>query len=371
MADLHTLYAASNSLFSGRARSYFIKSGLPYQEITPNTLHYAEYVQPKAHMWMLPTVETTDGEVIRDGAAIIDHFESLAGYPASPVTPRQRVLNRLFDVIGCEGLLRPAMHYRWNFEENLELLRFHFRSLVPAGHRNAEFGDKNMDRMRQAGVGFGATPDNFELIEALYEELIDLLDQHFAEVPYLLGYKPGIADFGMIAPFYGHLGRDPAPLRLMQTKAIRLLRWTERMNRPDPDRGEFPGDETGFLPDDEVPETLKAVLRHLAIDFVPETLAAAECINEWIDAQADLSPGTPLQRGVGMASFEVRGQKFTAIAQPYRFYLLKRVQDEVAALSEDGQTSVEALLTECGMWPLISSKLQRNIGRADNFEVWE
>ncbi len=91
--------------------------------------HYNEQVLPKmGGRRSVPVIETETGEVIRDGAAIIDHYEEKSGLrPFSPSTPKQKTLSLLFDVIGAEGLLRPAMHYRWNFpEENLEFLTFIF-----------------------------------------------------------------------------------------------------------------------------------------------------------------------------------------------------------------------------------------------------
>ena len=69
-----TLYGSPLSLFTGRARSYLIKAGLGYRETTPITRSYAEDVLPKAGGRRgIPTIETAQGEVIRDGAAIIDH----------------------------------------------------------------------------------------------------------------------------------------------------------------------------------------------------------------------------------------------------------------------------------------------------------
>ena len=73
----------------------------------------------------------------------------------------------------------------------------------------------------------------------MYVAMLTKLNQHFSKYPYLLGSKPCIADFGMMAPMYGHLGGDPKPLALMQEYAVRVFRWTERMNRPEPDFGEF------------------------------------------------------------------------------------------------------------------------------------
>ena len=84
------------------------------------------------------------------------------------------------------------------------------------------------------------------------------------------------------------------------------------MNRPEPAFGDYIVEgrelfEDQFLADDEVPATLVAALRQLAIDFVPETLAACELINRWLETQSDLAAGTPIERGVGLAEFEVEG----------------------------------------------------------------
>ena len=87
-----------------------------------------------------------------------------------------------------------------------------------------------------------------------------------------------------------------------------------------------------MLAGDVIPDTLVAVMKVLAEDFVPETLAAAKCINEWLASQDKLEAGSEVQRGVGFGEFEVRGVAVKALAQPYRFYLLGRVQRAVRLL---------------------------------------
>ena len=370
-----TLYGGPASFYTGRARSYLIKAGLAYREVVPNTRHYAETVLPKAGGRRgIPTIETETGEVIRDGAAIIDHYEAINGHRFSPTTPKQRVVSRLFDVIGAEGLLRPGLHYRWNFPaENHEWLVFQFGGAIPNfvnREAKTKMTEMAMKRASMAGYLWGAQPHAFKVIEELYEELLELLNAHFSEQPYLLGGKPSIGDFGLIAPFYGHLGRDPKPLSLMQEKAIRLFRWVERMNRPEPDIGEFENKDEAYLPDDQIPDTLIAVLKFLAEDFVPETKAAADHINGWIDAQDELAPGTVAERSAGQADFDLRGVTISAMAQPYRFYLLKRVQDEFAALNDAAKADVEALLAACDLSDVLGFRLSRDIGRTDNLEVW-
>ena len=367
-----TLYGSALSLYTGRARSYLIKAGIDYCEVIPNTPYFAKNVLPKAGgRQSIPTLELADGSVIRDGAAIIDHFEHASQNGFSPTSPKQRILSLLFDVIGAEGLLRPAMHYRWNFaEENLKYLEFHFEAMMPHRPDRKEKGVAAANRMRSAAIGFGVVPSTMALVETLYVELMEKLDNHFSEHPYLLGGKPCIGDFGIMAPLYGHLGRDPAPLALMQKKAIRLFRWVERMNRPDADMGEFAAAEESYLTGDQIPDTLIEVLKHIAIDFMPETKAAAQCINEWLNGQTDLAPNTQVVRGVGNCEFEIRGTPISALAQPYRFYLLKRVQDEYAGLDATAQEDVQSLLSACNMAELLNIKISRDIGRHANLEVW-
>ena len=375
MTDIHKLYAITHSLYSGRARSYLIKHQIPFHEFSTGHESFKAEVLPKGKLPTIPTLVTPEGEVIRDGAAIIEHFEAANGRPCRPAGPRQQIISALFDVIGTDGLLRPAMHYRWNFpEDNLEFVRYHFLHSQRDTPEREEKTEAMMNRMRHAAMIFGVTEQSREVVEALYLEYLDALDTHFERYPYLLGWRPCVGDFGLLAPMYAHLGRDPHPARLMQQRATRVYRWVERMNRADQDAPEYFNAGTDFLADDSVPDTLVAVLRVLAEDFVPETLAAAEFINNWLaenQPEAGSAAVGRLAQAVGTAQFTLRGEAITALAQPHRFYLLQRVQDTYAALSGDEKADVDALLTGCGMMPVLSATLDRRIVRSDNLEVWE
>ena len=365
------LYGSPFSLYTGRPRSYFIKAGLPYREVPHTSEHYMNTVLPKAGGRRgMPTVELPDGTVIRDGVAIVDHFEAEGGHAFSPTTPKQRFVSRLFDAIGAEGMLRPAMHYRWNFDEqHLEFLTWHFRTVFPPGWSPS--AEERMHAIRtEANPMMGIVAASIPAIEELYIGLLGKLNAHFSDHPYLLGGRPCVGDFGMIAPMYGHLGRDPVPRALMQSRSWHTFRWVERMHRPEPDVGEFARRDEAYLPDDEIPDSLVEVLRQLAIDYVPETRAACERINAWLAEEDDLRPGTTAERGIGMTSFDLLGTEVEVIAQPFRFLVLKRVQDEFEALEEPARGDAAAMLRACGMEELLEMKLTRQIGRANNLEVW-
>jgi glutathione S-transferase len=370
----HILYAMPHSLYSGRARSYLIKNRVPFEERSTGHESFKAEVLPKGKLPTIPTLVTPEGDAIRDGAAIIEHFEAANGRPCQPPGARQRVVSALFDVIGTDGLLRPAMHYRWNFpDDNLAFVRYHFLHSQRNVPEREEKTEAMMNRMRHAAMIFGVTEQSQPVVEALYLEYLDALNAHFERYPYLLGWRPCIGDFGLIGPMYAHLGRDPYPARLMQQRAPAVYRWVERMNRDDQDAPEYFNAGSDFLPDDEVPGTLVSVLKILAEDFVPETLAAAALINDWLDEHQPETGAVAVGRlaeALGTADFTVRGETITALAQPHRFYLLQRVQDVYARASSEEQTQIDIVLSECDVEEAAFASLSRRIQRADNLEVW-
>jgi glutathione S-transferase len=370
----HSLYAIPHSLYSGRARSYLIKNGIPFQEFSCGHESFKAEILPEAKLNTIPALRTIEGQVIRDGAAIIEYFEAANGRPCRPNTPKQQIVSGLFDLIGAEGLLRPAMHYRWNFpEENLSFLHYHFF------HSQREHPEREaktqymMDKMRHAAMVFGVTDKSRALVETLYMEFLLALDKHFEQCPYLLGWKPCIGDFGLLAPLFGHLGRDPKPLQIMQQQAVHVYRWVERMNRSYQDASEHYAVGSGFLADDQIPETLLAALRVAAEDLLPETSAAAASINTVL-ATNSVASGDRASRYIGQsdgkAIFTVRGQRFESGAQPYRFFQLQLVQDAYQACAENERSDIDAMLESCGLQGLLDIKLERRLEQRDNLEVW-
>ena len=159
--------------------------------------------------------------------------------------------------------------------------------------------------------------------------------------------------------------RGHAPVMLLQSVVI-----GEQLLSPEIDVGEFQTQSDAYLSDDQVADSLIDLLKDIAIDFIPETKAAADCINQWIDNQHALAPGTPIPRGVGMGSFTIKGVTINALAQPYRFFLLKRVQDEFSLLDDASQQEIQALLAACDMSDVLNIRLSREVGLSNNLEVW-
>jgi glutathione S-transferase len=380
MADKFTLYSWSVSLYSGKARAYLIKQHIDFDDVSPAHPEYENVIRPTIGRWIIPVMTTPAGEIVQDGTDIIDWFESrgMARLPAYPQTPRQLITSLIMEMYGGEGLLRPAMHYRWNFDDdNLDFILQQFGLFalpqVPPAERR-DMAVHAAGRMRKAAVMFGVTPETAPQIEAAYEEAMAEFDLHFTSHPYLLGGVPTIGDYGLFAALYAHLGRDPHPLRLMQEKAQMLFRWTERMRNPSADMVEFLDQPETLLTGDAIPDTLKVLLRRVAADYLPEISAMIATSNDWLaehkPAAGDIVGGESLGRGIGMCQFEWRGQNVRAMVMPYRIFMLQRIQDAYDGLDAESRKAVDTLLAETGLSAIVTTRATQRVERKNHREVW-
>ena len=380
MDNKFKLYTWSVSLYSGKARAYLIKQHIDFDDISPADPHYDAVIRPALGRWIIPVMETPEQEIVQDGTEIIDWFENRqpTRLPAYPQTPRQLISSLIMEFFGGEGLLRPAMHYRWNFDDdNLDFILQQFGLFAlpqVAPEERGEMALHASGRMRKAAVLFGVTPETAPQIEAAYEETLAELDAHFTSQPYLLGGAPTIGDYGLFAALFAHLGRDPHPLRMMQEKAQMLFRWTERMRNPSADMVEFLGRDESLLAQDAIPDTLKVLLRRVAADYLPEVEAMIAMSNDWLaehrPAKNEMVGGESLGRGIGMCQFAWRGVDINAVVMPYRIFMLQRIQDAYDKLGAADQKQVDGLLAETGLEAMLTARCNRRVERQNHREVW-
>jgi len=390
----YTLYGAPVSLYTGKARSYLRRQGIDFVEVLPGNERYLEHIVPMVGRWIIPCVEAPDGSIIQDGADIIDHFEkgegqSLRAFNSYPESPVLLAIAHLFELFGGEGLLRPAMHYRWNFDDlNLDFLQAEFAMLIPPKADMTEADAKaaflhNSGRMRKAAVAFGANEETGPTIEASFEEWLDLFSAHLADHPYLLGGQPTIGDFGLIAAMWAHLYRDPAPALLIKRRAPRVGRWVERMTTREPYLHEYDGN-TDLIDDKDIPESLLAMMRYVGQEYLGELAAHVDAANQWLAANPDIEEGTnglenPASRGLtsgrgmaggGVAEFEWRGHQITTGVMPYRFWLMQRLHDDLASASPEDQKRSRAVFRDGGAESILDLRTMRRVERQGHLEVW-
>lgn len=378
----HVLYGMPASLYTGKVRAYLMQQGIAFEERTAGDPRFLASIVPQVGRWIIPVLECPDGRILQDGADIIATLEreGQACISALPRDPLLRVIARLFEWFGGEGLLRPAMHYRWNFDaDNLPFLREDFGlALAAPGASQAERDERferAAGRMRKAATSFGVTPESAPAIEAAYLEFLDLFNAHLAEHPFLLGEHPSLGDYGLYAPLHAHLGRDPHPARLMQQRAARVWRWTERMGQGAHGRLEYGTAQAAPLDAANLPDTLKALMRFIARDYLPECEAYVAYTNDWLARHPALATGSnglerPGDRSIGMTTFNWRGHSLRVAVMPYRLYLLQQIQDEAASLGPESAGRWQRLLDETGLGALPRLTTIRRVERRQHLEVW-
>jgi hypothetical protein len=228
-------------------------------------------------------------------------------------------------------------------------------------------------RMRKAAMAFGVFDTTKALIEQSYAEFLNLYSAHLSKSFFLLGDQPTIGDYGLFNPLYAHLARDPKPAYLMKTTAPLVWNWVERMNRAEvTEEHTLDNPQTGLYGADNIPETLKALMKYVGEEYAAEFSAHVDYTEQWL-AKQGVNPEkvkAPLGRGIGFAEFKWRGKFISSVVMPYRFYLAQRLWDHVDGCPENAQKDIRDLFTQTGLEAFLDKRPSRRVLRKDYHEVW-
>lgn len=375
-SETHVLWGGALSLYTGKVRSYLIKKRIPYREYFPNQPAYWTKIIPALGFVVVPVLEAPDGSIYQDTSDIIEYLEGKFPEPClQPSTPVQATVASLICAFGSEALVRQAMHYRWSYRPQQEsFLVAEFGRCVSASHDPVERAAAAAPAMRAMDAylpPLGVTPDTIPAIEQSYEALLAVLDAHFQQHPYILGGRPSAADFGLMAPLYAHLARDPCPSAVMKRLAPNVFRWTERMNLPDIFDGEFADREPAYPAGDAIPATLEPLLAHVFQDWGPELIANAAQYNAWLASNPGLKSGDPVSvqkerkvhPTVGGISFPLRGATIRCASAVQALWHFNKATTLARALSGDARTRFDALVRRTGGESAMAITLGRAIKR--------
>lgn len=368
----HILYGAPHSLYTGKVRSYLRQQGISFRELLPSHPSYLERIAPIIGRNIIPVLVTPDGRIVQDSIDIVDHFET-AGvpYPVYPSGPLQHVLAIIIEHYANQSLLKHAMHYRWSYRsEQARFLEHAFAGRAPNGS-----AQKVMARMQSYLPQLGVTAATIPSIENSYARLLEILDVHFGEHPYLFGGRASIGDLGMIGPMFAHLGRDPVPAGIMKSCAPNVLRWIERMMAPYPDAPEFRDYPPEFLANDAVPATLEPLFAQIAEELFPELEDKLGFLDRWV-AERRPRDGEPVsekphQRRIGLVASNFRGVPITVGVEPYLIYTLRRADRLLVALDAVEHARVREGLAQRGLQRALLGYRGYSVDRRDHIEVWQ
>lgn len=364
MTDRYTMFGAEASYYTGKARAYLRYKDIPYDEYSGGTPQVQAMIK-RTGVMVMPTIHTPDDIIMQDTTEIIDFLEERFAEPSVyPETPRQRLAALLFELFGDEWMIIPGLYYRWIPEENLDFVfdDFGSNSAPFAGPKVRYNAGKMFGSAIQALLpSFGVVPEAYEGIERMYEDFLNQFSAHLEKHPFLFGTRPSIGDYGLMAPLYAHLSRDPFPAHHMRLKAPGVLRWVERMNfpKPRPKQGDF-------LSDDEVPETLYPILQTIFEEQFPVLQKTVEDVARVCDDKPDkvLPRFTSTQ-----IEYTIGGKQGSMRIHPYTQWMLQRPIDYYQSLGGTDKESVDAMLKEAGGYEHMQMTIPRRVKR-DKYKLW-
>ncbi len=357
----HKLLGSPISYYTGKVRAYLRFKQIPFEEVLSSGEVYENIILPRVGFPVIPVFITDQDETLQDSTDIIDYLETR--HPAQPVypeTPLQKLVTLLLEVYGDEWILLPAMHYRWSLQENRDYAIRKFGETAAPNLNPDEQLKVGMDRSgRFAGAlpFLGITDDNKAAVEKSYKQLLADLDAHFEHHQFLLGSRPSIGDYGLIGPLYAHLYMDPASGRIMEEHAPRVVAWVKRMHEPT----SFEGD---FLPNDEIPKTLKPILARMFSEQVPVLLSTIRRVEKW----ASENPGdNKIPRNIGSHSFSVEGVEGTRAVFPGNQWMWQRAYDFYQSTDGAAKNRLNEYLTSfTGAVDALNTPIKKRITR-ENF----
>lgn len=320
------VWGVSVSYFTGKLEAYLRYKGIEYEFEHP----FAEQSRVKGHTGAIqvPIVERDDGRWMSDSSPIILQLEK--EHPEHfvlPDNPVVRFIALLIEDYADEWLWRAAMHYRWSYDHDRELLSRILADEVTSHLRIPRVLRRRLVKKRQFKnfvVNDGVTDSTRQHVEAGYRNALRNMTAMLKDRPYLLGSSPSIADFGMMGPMLRHFGQDPTPAEIMRNEGPVVFEWLSRVWN-----ARAADDNFDFV--QSISSSAQPMLKEIAQTHLVQLKANAAAY------------------GLNQSHFEmdVQGCHYQNLpVSQYRVHCLERLREEFERLDDESQKTVKSLLSD-------------------------
>ena len=342
MSDLPSeplkLRGSSISYFTGKMENYFRLKGIPYQLEAMDFPSEVRRNQERVGVSQMPVVGLPDGRWMTDTTRMIQWFE--VHYPQNPVIPDDPLLALVCYFLedwADEWWWRPAMHYRWHYEEGARFASGHLAHEVASALPLPLFFKRQMLRRRQRGgytSGDGIAKETVAGVELDVSKLFSQLEAILQTRPFLLGQRPSLADIGFSGPFFRHFALDPIPLQILRHTAPNTLEWVARLWNTQ--LRECSGDLTEGVPDDVLP-----LLKSIGSVYLPYLNANAAAVHQGRS-----------RFNVTLNGVSYRGAR----SSQYRVWCLQELRDRWLELPGEAMRSASELFDVAGITEALFSE---------------
>ena len=313
---------------------------IPYRYLQGGHESFPELPAPKVQL--IPVFyfedETGELEAVVDSTPIIRRLEDeYGGRSVVPANPALAFIDYLLEDYGDEWLTKAMFHYRWYYDADIDMAGSVLPHYGDVTRPDAEllqmkkmFSERQISRLYVVGSNDTTAP----VIEASYRRFLECLNAHLRVYPFVMGQRPGTADFGCFGQLTQLVQFDPTPSAVAISSAPRVHAWVSKME----DLSGLSVAEDGFLDPDEPPDTLRALLAEVGRTYVPVMLANAAALDS----------------GQSEVETEVDGATWRQEPFPYQGKCLQWLRIEYARLAESERAQVDAILEGTGCEALLA-----------------
>jgi len=329
------IVGADGSPYSRKMRAVLRYRRIPFRWIIRGSKEDRDI--PEVPVALIPVLvfpgdEGGRGQAMVDSTFQIRRLEELDSQ-RSVVAPDAAMafLDGLIEDYADEWLTKAMFHYRWAFDADAA----NAAALLPRWSRidAPEETVQRLSRMfaeRQIGrlALVGSNPTTAPVIEESYRSLLRVLDARLREQPFVMGRRPGVADFGLFGQLSQLVLIDPTSASIAMAESPRVVAWCHVVE----DLSGLEVSDADWAPRDAAPAMLRGFLGQVGRFYAPFLLANAAA----------------LERGDAQVECEIAGRKWIQQAFPYQAKCLRWLRQGYAALVAEDRALVDSALEGSG-----------------------
>jgi len=312
---------------------------IPYRYIQGGHDGSEDLPKPKVQLIPIFYFKDENGEMTAevDSTPIVRRLEEeYPGRSVIPADPAMAFINYLLEDYGDEWLTKAMFHYRWYYQDDIEMAG----SVLPH-YGDVTRPDEEMQKMKQIFSDrqinrlyvVGSNDTTASVIEDSYKRFLACLNNHLKQYPFMMGNRPGSADFGCLGQLTQLVQFDPTPAKVAASGFPRVHAWVSKMD----DLSGTEVNDEGFIDADNIPSTLTEILKELGRTYVPVMLANAKACEAKSESVETM----------------VEGKPWTQEPFAYQAKCLQWLRIEYARLDEDDRRRVDKVLADTGCEQLL------------------
>ncbi len=335
MADRIALKGAPGSPYTRKMLALLRYRHIPYRLIVSAT--EADEHLPEPKVALLPTFYLPDAtgelQAVVDSTPIIRTLEEqYAGRSVIPADPVLAFLDYLIEDYADEWLTKAMFHYRWYYAADIERagsILPRWRGLTATDEEIAPMSQFISERQISRLFVVGSNDTTAPVIEDSYKRFLDIFRAHMVSGPFVLGARPGAADFGLFGQLTQLTAFDPTPMAETLARAPQVYAWTSVVE----DLSGLEPTTADWYDRDALPTTLNELLAEIGRVYVPALLANSAAVEE----------------GAASVATQIDGRAWVQAPFPYQAKCLQWLRQQYVKLEGEDREFIDSLLAGTGI----------------------